>query len=221
MSRSRDQGQAFPVYVVVLTGLLFAAFAFLVIGMGGAKRSDAQGAADAAALAAAQEARDSVFEGVDLLGLARGDWEDILRGDRLNTSGACGKGLAFASMNDAQATCEEALPEFRVSVVTNGTVGNSVIPGTEGVHANARATAVIEPRCTLQSMPSPTPSPSASPSPSPSYPSSPSASPSPETGMPASIGIRCKGGDVLTLDPKRPGSLTKLARKLFSVRLAD
>ncbi|MFF0547982.1 pilus assembly protein TadG-related protein [Streptomyces sp. NPDC004311] len=215
MTGARDRGQAFPIYVVVVTGLLFAALAFVVIGMGGAKRSDAQGAADAAALAAAQEARDNVFVGLDLPGLAQGDWERILRGDRLETEGACGKGLAFAAMNDAQATCEEDLPEFRVSVVTNGTVGDSVIPGTEAVHANARATAVIEPRCTLTSMPAPSPSPSASAT------SSPSPSASSGTGMPASIGIRCKGGVVLTLDPEKPGSLTKLARKLFSVRLAD
>ncbi|MET9636217.1 MULTISPECIES: pilus assembly protein TadG-related protein [Streptomyces] len=217
MPGPRDRGQAFPIYVVVLTGLLFAAFAFVVIGMGGAKRSDAQGAADAAALAAARAVRDSAFEGVDLAGLSQGGWEEILSGDRLQPEGACGKAAAFASLNDAATTtCEVALPEFRVAVTTNGTVGDSVIPGTENVKANARATAVIEPRCSLKSMPTPTPSQS------PATP--PPSSPSPGgggAGTLPSVGIQCKGGVVLTLDPKEPGSLSKLARKLFSVRLAD
>ncbi|MGW4503593.1 pilus assembly protein TadG-related protein [Streptomyces sp. NPDC004436] len=213
----RESGQAFPIYVVVVTGLLFAAFAFVVIGMAGAKRSDAQGAADAAALAAAQEARDSVFEGLDLVGLGRSDWEDILDGDRLTSQGACAKAAAFASMNAATATCEPAPPEFRVAVVTDGGVGKSVIPGTEDMKANATATAVIEPRCVLKAMPPPTSTPSPSPSASPL----PSPSPSSGAGLPSAIGIRCKGGGDITLDPSKPGSLTQLARKLFSVRLAD
>ncbi|MFI7358510.1 pilus assembly protein TadG-related protein [Streptomyces avidinii] len=212
-ARARDEGQAFPVYVVAVTGLLFAAFAFVVVGMAGATRSDAQGAADAAALAAAREARDEAFDGINLLTLTQGDWEKIVRGDRLVDVGACEKANAFAGMNDATAiSCQANVPEFTVSVRTNDTVGDSVIPGSEGIHGNAEAKAVIEPRCTLKPGPTPVPSPKPSPTPSPG---------GGDAGTPPSVEFRCKGGVALTFDPAKPGSLTHLARKLFSVRLAD
>ncbi|WP_328961889.1 pilus assembly protein TadG-related protein [Streptomyces virginiae] len=212
-ARARDEGQTFPIYVVAVAGLLFAAFAFVVVGMAGATRSDAQGAADAAALAAAQEARDNAFEGINPLTLTQGDWEEILTGDRLIELGACSKAHGYAAMNSATATCEANIPEFAVSVTTNGTVGDSVIPGSEAVHGKAEAKAVIEPRCTLKSAPSPSPSPTPSPSAPPGGGGGAGTSPSVE--------FRCKGGVAITLDPTKPGSLTQLARKLFSVRLAD
>ncbi len=215
-ARARDEGQAFPIYVVAVTGLLFAAFAFVVVGMAGATRSDAQGAADAAALAAAQEARDNAFEGMNPLTLTQGDWEKILRGDRLVAVGACAKADTFAALNDALATCEANIPEFTVSVTTNGTIGDSVIPGSEGIHGKAEAKAVIEPRCSLK--PGPTPGPSPTPSPMPSSTPPPGGG---GAGTPPSVEFRCKGGVALTLDPTKPGSLTQLARKLFSVRLTD
>lgn len=55
-----DAGQAFPIYVVMVAGLLFLAFAFFAVGKASATRNEAQGAADAAALAAAQDARDTL-----------------------------------------------------------------------------------------------------------------------------------------------------------------
>ncbi|MFD9267604.1 pilus assembly protein TadG-related protein [Streptomyces goshikiensis] len=213
---ARDQGQAFPIYIVVVTGLLFAALAFFVVGMAGDTRSDAQGAADAAALAAAREARDTVFVGGDLLALTSADWERILGGDRFELTGACAKAAAFAASNGATAQCEPHLPKFTVAVTTVDTVGKSVVPGSENVHGKATATAVIEPRCTLVSglPPSPTPEPTptgtASPSPSPSG-----------TPKPSVVSLRCKGGTSVDVDPSKPGPLTQLARKLFSVRLTD
>ncbi|PWK67771.1 putative Flp pilus-assembly TadE/G-like protein [Streptomyces sp. CG 926] len=217
-ARSRDEGQAFPIYVVAVTGLLFAAFAFVVVGMAGATRSDAQGAADAAVLAAAREVRDNAFDGINLLTLTQDDWEQIVTGDRLVGAGACAKADVFAGTNDATAVmCQANLPEFKVSVRTNGTVGDSVIPGSEGVHGTAEAKAVIEPRCSLKPAPSPSPSASPSPSPSPSVPPGGGGG----AGTPPSVGFRCKGGATFTFDPTKPGSLTQLARKLFSVRLAD
>ncbi|MER6520346.1 pilus assembly protein TadG-related protein [Streptomyces sp. NPDC001553] len=207
--RLDDRGQAFPVYVVAVVGLLFAALAFFVVGMAGATRSDAQGAADAAALAAAQEARDKVFVDRDLLVLKPADWEALLRGDRLDGSSACAKAVEFAALNAATAECEAALPEFTVAVTTDGTVGNSVIPGTEAMHGEATAKAVIEPRCTLGAGPVTTPSPTAPPS---------------DGGAetpPATVALTCKGGVSVELDPSSPGSLLQLARKLFSVRLVN
>ncbi|MFD9408921.1 pilus assembly protein TadG-related protein [Streptomyces sp. NPDC059989] len=213
---SHDRGQAFPIYIVVVTGLLFAAFAFVVVGMAGATRSEAQGAADAAALAAAREVRDNAFRGMDLLALTEGDWEEILDGDRLGAQGGCGKALAFAELNDASATCEANIPEFTVTATTNDAVGKSVIPGSESVKGNATAKAVIEPRCTLKAGPTPTPTPTPSPT------ASPTPSPSGGTpGPPASFVFRCKGGAVVTWNPASSDPLTKLARQLFIVRLTD
>uniref|UniRef100_A0AAU2JUG2 Pilus assembly protein TadG-related protein n=1 Tax=Streptomyces sp. NBC_00049 TaxID=2903617 RepID=A0AAU2JUG2_9ACTN len=206
----RDRGQTFPFYIVMIMLLLFAAFAFVAVGMAGATRSEAQGAADAAALAAAREVRDNAFGGVDFLALTSDDWNRILLGRRLDEEGACAKGVAFASLNDAEATCQVMLPEVSVSVTTNGTVGDSVIPGTESMHARATAKAVIEPRCWLISGPTPTPAPSPTPTPG-----------DDATGTPPSVDIRCKGGATVTVDPTHPGTLTTLARKLFGVRLAD
>lgn len=215
---SRDRGQAFPLYIVVVAGLLFAALAFVVVGMAGATRSDAQGAADAAALAGAREVRDKAFGDTDLLALTPADWEKILTGDRFELKGACGKAVDFATSNDATAECVPNLPRFTVNVTTNGTVGKSVIPGSEDVHGKATATAVIEPRCSLDLAATPT----ATPTPTPT--AAPSATPSPgggDTPKPASVAFRCKDGVPLVVDPSQPGPLAKLARTLFSVRLTD
>lgn len=209
-----ERGQAFPVYIIVVVGLLFAALAFFVVGQAGVTRSNAQGAADAAALAAAGEARDNTFSGLDLLSLTPADWAKLVRGDLLTGRGACAKAAEFAALNDAVAECEAALPVVSVAVTTNGTVGESVVPGTEGVHGKASAKARIKPRCSLASAPAP-PSPTPTPDPT----SSPSPSPSSTPG-PGSVKFVCDG-ESLTLDLAHPGSLSKLAKALFTVRLID
>ncbi|WP_328927382.1 pilus assembly protein TadG-related protein [Streptomyces sp. NBC_00190] len=202
-----DRGQAFPIYIVVVAGLLFAAFAFFVVGMAGATRSNAQGAADAAALAAAREARDNVFLGLDLLDLKPADWEKIANGDLLDERGACGKAVEFAALNDATAECKPAIPEFTVRVTTKDTVGISVVPGTGDISGKATAKALIEPRCSLRSAPIPAPTPTPAPS--------PTLSPGER-----SVTFVCRG-KTLTLDPAKPGPLSQLARALFNVRLVD
>ncbi|MFE3860211.1 pilus assembly protein TadG-related protein [Streptomyces goshikiensis] len=211
-----DRGQAFPLYIVAMAGLLFAVFLFVVVGMAGDTRSDAQGAADAAALAAAREARDTVFAGGDLLALTSADWERILGGNRFELTGACAKAAAFAASNGATAECEPHLPKFTVAVTTDDTVGKSVVPGSESVHGKATATAEIEPRCTLVSGPAPSPTPE----PTPTGTASPSPSPS-VTPKPSVVSLSCKDGRSVDVDPSKPGPLTQLARKLFSVRLTD
>ncbi|MFD5887369.1 pilus assembly protein TadG-related protein [Streptomyces sp. NPDC060334] len=203
-----DRGQAFPIYVVLVAGLLFAALAFFVVGMAGDTRSSAQGAADAAALAAARDARDALFGPIDMAALTPADWEEILQGDRLKATGACAAAVEFAGLNDASAECVANIPEFTVKVNTNGTVGDSVIPGTASMHGKATAKAIIEPRCTLG--PAPTPAASQTPSPGAESP-----------GEPTAVALKCKDGSLLTLDPLKPGSLLQLSRKLFSVRLVD
>lgn len=210
----REKGQAFPVYIVVVVGLLFAALVFFVVGRAGVTRSNAQGAADAAALAAAGAARDNTFSGLDLLSLTPADWAKLVGGDLLTGRGACAKAAEFAALNDASAECEAAIPLVSVAVTTNGTVGKSLVPGTEGVHGTASAKARIEPRCSLASAPAP-PSPTSTPDPT----SSPSPSPSSTTG-PGSVKFVCDGKP-LALDLAHPGSLSKLAKALFTVRLVD
>ncbi|MEU2395824.1 pilus assembly protein TadG-related protein [Streptomyces sp. NPDC007369] len=215
MTRHRswgDRGQAFPIYAAAVVGLLFAALAFFVVGQAGVTRSNAQGAADAAALAAAGEARDNAFRGLDLISLKPDDWENLVDGDLLNGRGACGKAHELAALNDATAQCEAAIPAVTVTVTTNRTVGKSVVPGTEGMPGKATAKARIKPRCSLRSAPVP-PLPTPNPSPTPSA----TASPPPEAG---NVTFVCDGTS-LTLDPAKPGSLAKLARALFTVRLVD
>ncbi|MEU9180239.1 pilus assembly protein TadG-related protein [Streptomyces sp. NPDC048550] len=209
--RLGDRGQAFPIYIVVVAGLLFAALAFFVVGMAGATRSNAQGAADAAALAAARAAGDNVFLGLNLVDLKPADWEKLADGDLLDGKGACAKAVEFAALNDASAECEPATPEFTVNVETNGSVGKSVVPGSEDRKGKASARARIEPRCSLRSAPTPAPTPTLTPAPT------PSPSPSPGEG---GVTFLCSG-KTLVLDPSKPGPLSRLARALFSVRLVD
>ncbi|MFF4266750.1 pilus assembly protein TadG-related protein [Streptomyces virginiae] len=204
--RSGDRGQAFPIYVVALVGLLFAALAFFVVGQASVTRSNAQGAADAAALAAARDARDHLLPGLDLALLKPEEWEDVLGGKRLFLEGGCEVAPGFAALNDATATCKRSAFSFTVEVKTNGTVGESVIPGTASMHGTANATALIEPRCHLGSLPAPTGSPDPA-----------------DAGVekPEAIKIRCKGGKEVEFDPLKPTPWRTLARALFDVRLTD
>ncbi|MFE4633960.1 pilus assembly protein TadG-related protein [Streptomyces sp. NPDC056773] len=186
-----------PFYVTMVACLLFAAFVFVVVGMAGGKRSEAQGAADAAALAAAREVRDNVFVGRNLLTLTPEEWGEILAGRRFDTQGACRKAQAFARSNEASAVCEDlVVPDFTIAVTTRDVVGDSVVPGTESMRGHATATALIEPRCFLD----------------------PAVPPLPPGG---SVGIKCRDGSVITVDPSNPGPLHKLTRKFFNVRLTD
>lgn len=206
-----DRGQAFPIYIVAVAALLFAALAFFVVGMAGATRSNAQGAADAAALAAAREARDNLFLGLNLANLGPADWEKLVRGDLLAPDGACAKAAEFAALNDATADCNPAIPAFAVTVQTNDAIGSSVVPGSGETHGKATAKALIEPRCILRSAPTPVPTPTSTAT------AAPSPSPSPEVG---GVTFVCKG-KALTVDPTKPGPLKQLARALFSVRLVE
>ncbi|MFI6339757.1 pilus assembly protein TadG-related protein [Streptomyces sp. NPDC050535] len=148
-----DRGQTLPIYIWLTAILLFAAFAFFVFAQAASARNGAQSAADAAALAAAQDARDEI---VDQLGVAIGqedDWLDWLDGD-LDPAGAGAAGAAqtLAAANDSTVQGLEfvtlnGFPGFRADIQTNYTVGDSIIPGTEGMQASAHATAVIKPRC--------------------------------------------------------------------------
>ncbi|WP_331453230.1 pilus assembly protein TadG-related protein [Streptomyces sp. SS162] len=145
----RDAGQASPLYAFMVASLLFLALAFLAVGQAGATRNGAQSAADAAALAAAKESRDR-FD----LGLLEGPgWEDLFGGELTGEDG-CAAAHAYAAANGASVSECGALGDgrwgFRVTVRSVKPVGDTILPGTEGDHAVATATAVVLPRCTFE-----------------------------------------------------------------------
>ncbi|MFI9060616.1 pilus assembly protein TadG-related protein [Streptomyces sp. NPDC053429] len=210
---SGDRGQAFPLYAVVVVGVLFAALAYFTISKAGIVRSGAQGAADAAALAAARDARDNLVSGLDLAALSTDDWERVLQGSRFEGgSGPCEAATDFAARNDATGACSRAGLQFTVRTKTNAAVGDSVVPGVSGKQGTAVATAEIVPRCRIKSTepgggdgsttdPSPTPTSTTAPSP------------------PGRIEFRCDKGAVVVYDPARPISWRSLAAALFDIRL--
>ncbi|GAA2395174.1 pilus assembly protein TadG-related protein [Streptomyces glaucosporus] len=213
---SEDRGQAFPIYIVVVASLLFLAFAFFAVGQAAATRNGAQGAADAAALAAAQDARDQLGRGLLAALLDPDQWEDLLSGSRFGTAGGCEEAERFADRNRSDVvSCDRAsFPHngFTVKVRTRYTVGASVIPGTDEEHGEATATAVVEPRCELGPE---------EPGEEPEVPEEPGdpGEDEDEGGKVAPIELTCDGLD-LTIDPSDPDPLPGLER-LFTVRLAD
>ncbi|MFB7210287.1 pilus assembly protein TadG-related protein [Streptomyces sp. NPDC056255] len=149
----RDAGQAFPIYVVMVAGLLFLVFAFFAVGKASALRNGAQGAADAAALAAAREARDN-FEAGFLASLP----EDLLDAYlRAHPVIGCPAAQGLASDNQADVKSCYAIPggyEDRIKVTVEGrkSVDSSVLPGSKNTKAEATATAVIKFRCSWTSV---------------------------------------------------------------------
>ncbi|MCT2592006.1 hypothetical protein LHJ74_19220 [Streptomyces sp. N2-109] len=135
-----------------MAGLLFLAFAFFAVAQAATVRNGGQSAADAAALAAARDDRDEFFDG---LKEALGDedsWQDWLDLTAPLTGDGCGAASDFAGKNDSDvlecgAVVRESSPGYTVRIETRFDTGRSIIPGAEGRHAQATATAVVEPRC--------------------------------------------------------------------------
>ena len=150
--RYDDVGQAFPIYITVVAGLLFLAFAYLAVGQAAATRNGAQTAADAAALAAAQDTRDQIAgEWVkDVLDPTK--WQDIFDGNVPGLQPSCWRSYELATQNGAHV--EQCAPKgllgYTVDVKTDKPVGDTIVPGTENKYAKASATAVIEPLCTFK-----------------------------------------------------------------------
>ncbi|MEU9173965.1 pilus assembly protein TadG-related protein [Streptomyces sp. NPDC048420] len=145
-----DAGQAFPIYITVVGGLLLLAFAFLAVGQAAANRNSAQTAADAAALAAALDTRDELTDEWVANVLDPTKWRDIFNGVGVPFEG-CARATELAAQNDANVQCdghpEWPLPGYEVEATTNQSVGDSIVPGTEDAHSTETASAVIEPRC--------------------------------------------------------------------------
>ncbi|GHH77366.1 hypothetical protein GCM10018793_25270 [Streptomyces sulfonofaciens] len=90
-----------------------------------------------------------------LTNVLNGDWlRDVLDGDRIGTYDGCAEASRFAGLNDAgQVQCarlSDGRWGFHVKVTSNKPMGRSILPGTENKHANASATAVVQPRCRFE-----------------------------------------------------------------------
>ncbi|MER7054917.1 pilus assembly protein TadG-related protein [Streptomyces sp. NPDC000351] len=142
-----DAGQAFPIYIVVVGGLLFLALAYFAVGQAAATRSEAQTAADAAALAAALETRDQLADQWLENVLQPDVWQEIFEG-KAPVPSACWRAQELAARNDASVDCHpDGLLGYTAIAETNETVGDTIVPGTEDQKATESATAVIESRC--------------------------------------------------------------------------
>ncbi|MBD0740147.1 hypothetical protein BGM09_12165 [Streptomyces sp. CBMA29] len=136
-----------------MSALFFLAFAFFAVGQAAVVRNSAQTAADSAALAAARADRDAAHDAF-LAALTSGDLVKLgyLLANLGHDGQSCGAADTYAAENEAKVDgCDPTSSGlgYTVSVTTLGTVGTSVIDGTETKHATATATAVVEPRCGL------------------------------------------------------------------------
>ncbi|WP_371793503.1 pilus assembly protein TadG-related protein [Streptomyces sp. NBC_01471] len=192
-----DRGQTILIYVVVVGGLLFLAFAYFAFAQAAVARNGAQSAADAAALAAAQDVRQQMADGLTGSLGQKDAWAGWLLGDHSVAGTGTAAAARLAGDNDATLdgltpTTVKGYPAFEASITTRFTVGKSVIPGTEGRHAKAHAIAMIEPRCSV------TPS-----------------------GDPELVEFDCDGRH-WEIDPKKPDTIELPQPKdLFDVHLAE
>lgn len=135
--------------------LLFVAFAFFAFAQAAVARNGAQSAADAAALAAAQESRLALFDGlVESIGDGDG-WLEWLYAESAVGDGAEVEASRLASLNGAdlvgfRVESRKNLPAFWARVRNVDAVGESVVPGTETAKASAEAVAAVEPRCAVE-----------------------------------------------------------------------
>lgn len=184
-------------------GLLFLAFAYLAVGQAAANRNGAQTAADAAALAAAQERRDQLSGAWRENLLDPEKWQDIFDGMADGLTPSCWRAEQLAAGNDAIVlSCNaDGLLSYTVEVQTNKTVGDSIVPGTETRKSRATATAVIEPRCGFEL---------------------PAAEEDPDAEEKEELPtLNCKSGVDWELDPDTPEDLLPKPEDLFDVHLAD
>ncbi|MFF6898767.1 pilus assembly protein TadG-related protein [Streptomyces hydrogenans] len=214
-----DDGQAFPAYVAVIAGILFLAFVYFAVGQAAVLRNGAQTAADAAALGAAQDARDQLREGWLVVIGDPDQWQQFVRGEGYDPGRACRKAAAFASLNRAELRYEDCVTlefGFTVTVRTEGTVGESIVPGTDERRATATASAVVEPLCSFVP-PEPSPGPSTESPTEPTPSSTPPVEPEEEEPDPI-LELTC-GDNEWEVDPDDP--VLPGADELFRVRLTS
>lgn len=199
--------------MAVVAGVLLLALVYFAVGQAAALRNGAQTAADAAALAAAQDVRDQLRQGwLDVIDDPV-QWRRFLQGEAYAVEQACQGAATFAAANDAELLRENCVPldlGFTVTVQSKGTVGESIVPGTSERQATASATAVVEPLCMFNPPESST-GPSVDPDPS----RTPPEGPAEEDPEPIS-GLFCDGEE-WEIDLENP--VLPDADDLFRVRL--
>lgn len=195
----RDRGQAFPIYIMMVAGLLFLALAFFAVGKASALRNGSQGAADAAALAAAQQARTNFGPGfyASLLG----NMLDAFLVAPFDVP--CSEAQRLASANDADEKLCYPTPGYlrdRITVEVEGrkSVDSPVLPGSENKKAKAEATALIEFRCP-----------------------DPKVVDADSNGVPELFTFTCRNGEIIEIVPASPPPWESVSRTLFDVRLVD
>ncbi len=216
-----DRGQALPVYITVVGALLFLAFAFFAVGQAGANKDGARTAADAAALAAAQDRagllRDQLAR--DLGDGASDGIGQVLGGVLPGAPDSCDRAREFAADNGGSVTDCALTPDgegYAVAVRSDDSVGTSVVPGTEAYHSVARATAELTPLCVWSRGPAASATPTVPPT---APPGGPSGSPSPSQSPPPTGTLNCRGG-TFTVDPSDPDALPRVS-DLFHVHLTS
>ncbi|MGW2471941.1 pilus assembly protein TadG-related protein [Streptomyces sp. NPDC001665] len=209
--RKVEAGQAAPLYIVAVAGVLFVALVLFAFGEADIRRNGAQSAADAAALAAAKESR-SLLEPDLKAHLMDPKYLESLFGESFSreASNACLKASDFAARNKASGVRCRPLADgrwgYEVRLQSDEGMSTDIVPGTQGRRAEAVAVAVIEPRCAF--VPAETPAPEPGASADPDLPS-------------ASIGrIHCDDGPDWWVDPGEPALIPDVA-DLFTVRLAE
>ncbi|MFF2959346.1 pilus assembly protein TadG-related protein [Streptomyces sp. NPDC098085] len=194
-----DAGQAFPIYVVMVVGLLFLAFVFFAVGKAAALRNGAQGAADAAALAAGQQAREN-FEAPFLASLPGKMLDPFLQAHPVQ---GCTAAQGLADSNRARVTDCYPIPgglrdRIRVEVKGHDPVDSPVVPDTKKIFAETKATVVIEFRC-------------------PDWESVDFN----DDGVQDMYFFTCRGGEMLEIEPSNPPPWSKVSKILYDVHLVD
>ncbi|EGE42123.1 pilus assembly protein TadG-related protein [Streptomyces griseus] len=198
-SQHGDAGQAFPIYIVMVAGLLFLALAFFAVGKAAALRNGSQGAADAAALAAAQKARDDF--GTGFYASLPGNTLDVFLGAPFVPP--CSEAERLANANEADMTlCVPSYGYLRdtitVEVKGRDPVDSPVLPGSRSKFAEAEATALIEFRCP-----------------------NPKAIDFNSDGVQDLFIFTCRNGKILEIAPGSPPPWKSVSTTLFDVRLVD
>ncbi|MFG3407268.1 pilus assembly protein TadG-related protein [Streptomyces sp. NPDC048142] len=194
-----DAGQAFPIYIMMVAGLLFLALAFFAVGKASALRNGSQGAADAAALAAAQQARDDFGPG--FYASLRDNMLDAFLIEPFDAP--CSEAQRLASANDADHRLCYPTPGYlrdRITVEVEGRkpVDSPVLPGSQNKKAKAKATALIEFSCP-----------------------NPKAVDSNSDGVQDLFIFTCRNGEIVEIPPAGPPPWESVSRTLFDVRLVD
>ncbi|WP_103533024.1 pilus assembly protein TadG-related protein [Streptomyces sp. SM11] len=196
-----DAGQAFPIYIMMVAGLLFLALAFFAVGKASALRNGSQGAADAAALAAAQKARADFGPGF------LGSLPDNMLDDFLDEPFAphCAEAQRLADANDADRKLCYPTPGYLRDTITvevegRKPVDSPVIPGSQNKKAKAKATALIEFNCP-----------------------NPKAVDRDSDGVQDLFIFTCRKGEIVKIATAEisPGLWETVSRTLFDVRLVD